>query len=417
MKKVLHPSAKAHRPHAAGVSRRPPARDKNPVPSGNSPRIRLGHSRAPDPRAAVREFHAAVAQPSMALVVFFCSSEWELDAVADEIARLFAGVPVVGCTTAGEIGAAGYQEHGLTGASFPAEFCRIVTGRLADLPQFNTEKGRLLAESLLQQLKNQGGTLDPGNSFALLLIDGLSMREEQVTQALQHALGKIPLIGGSAGDGLKFSRTLVYHDGRFHPDSAVLILAETSLPFRVFNAQHFVANDAMLVVTAADPARRVVKEINGLPAAGEYAAAIGAKPGALGPALFAMSPLVVRIDGANYVRSIQSAHPDGSLTFYCAIEEGLVFRVARGVDFVENLRQTFDRLRSAIGPPQFILACDCILRKLEVDRCHLRPEVEKLLRDNQVVGFSTYGEQFGGVHMNQTLTGIAIGLPGEGPHA
>jgi hypothetical protein len=28
-----------------------------------------------------------------------------------------------------------------------------------------------------------------------------------------------------------------------------------------------------------------------------------------------------------------------------------------------------------------------------------------------VVGFNTYGEQYGGVHVNQTLTGVAIGMP------
>ena len=42
---------------------------------------------------------------------------------------------------------------------------------------------------------------------------------------------------------------------------------------------------------------------------------------------FADSPFVVKIDGANYVRSIQKVNPDGSLTFFCAIEEGLVLRV------------------------------------------------------------------------------------------
>jgi hypothetical protein len=33
----------------------------------------------------------------------------------------------------------------------------------------------------------------------------------------------------------------------------------------------------------------------------------------------------------------------------------------------------------------------------------------KLFADNNVVGFSTYGEQFVGVHVNQTFTGVAIG--------
>ena len=35
--------------------------------------------------------------------------------------------------------------------------------------------------------------------------------------------------------------------------------------------------------------------------------------------------------------------------------------------------------------------------------------VAEVLRDHLAVGFSTYGEQYGGVHVNQTLTGIAFG--------
>ena len=74
--------------------------------------------------------------------------------------------------------------------------------------------GTCLVESLLARLETLHGVVDPEKYFVLLLIDGLSMREEQVTRALQHSLETIPLIGGSAGDGLKFSRTHVYHDMR-----------------------------------------------------------------------------------------------------------------------------------------------------------------------------------------------------------
>ena len=53
--------------------------------------------------------------------------------------------------------------------------------------------------------------------------------------------------------------------------------------------------------------------------------------------------------------------------------------------------------------------------------CQLKPEAARAWRALQdaamaevfgtynVVGFNTYGEQFCGVHVNQTLTGIAIG--------
>jgi hypothetical protein len=61
-------------------------------------RIRRAQSCATDARDAAREFHAAVVQPNMALVVFFCSVEYDLDILAAELRRLFAGVHVIGCT-------------------------------------------------------------------------------------------------------------------------------------------------------------------------------------------------------------------------------------------------------------------------------------------------------------------------------
>jgi len=80
--------------------------------------IRTAQSCAPQARQAVQEFHAAVSQPNMELVVFFCSSEYDLDELAAEMRSLFAGIQVVGCTTAGEIGPAGYCSHSVTGVSF-----------------------------------------------------------------------------------------------------------------------------------------------------------------------------------------------------------------------------------------------------------------------------------------------------------
>lgn len=42
------------------------------------------------------------------------------------------------------------------------------------------------------------------------------LREEPVTRALQNALGSLPLLGGSAGDGVNFGRTHIYFEGQFH---------------------------------------------------------------------------------------------------------------------------------------------------------------------------------------------------------
>ena len=380
-------------------------------------RIRSMQSCASDARQAAREFHEGVIQPDTELVVFFCSSDYDLDLLGDELRRLFGAVPLVGCTTAGEIGPAGYRERTLSGVSFPAGACTAVTGRLDHLQDFSLARGQDFAHSLLQSLEQRAPAADPANSFGFLLIDGLSIREEPVTRVLQTTLGDISLVGGSAGDDLKFAKTWVYHEGAFHTDSALLVLMSTLLPFRIFKTQHFAALAERLVVTEADTEHRIVKEINGLPAAEEYARLVGAEVDTLEPASFAAAPVVVLIDGTDYVRSIQKALPDGSLSFYCAIDEGLVLRVARGVDLVANLDHTFAAIREELGEPQLVLACDCILRNLEVSQNGSKPAVESIFLRNRAVGFSTYGEQYGGVHVNQTLTGIAFGAPAEAVHA
>jgi hypothetical protein len=222
-------------------------------------------------------------------------------------------------------------------------------------------------------------------------------------------LGDMPVFGASAGDGLAFERTSVFVDGAFRANSAVLLLVATDLPVRPFRNQHFVSSGTRMVVTGADPARRVVTEINAEPAVGEYARIIGYDVTALTPMVFATHPLVVRLGGAEYVRSIQKANPDGSLTFYCAIDEGLVLTLAEGRDLYSRLEDLFEEIRAEIGPPAAVIGFDCVLRKLECERNQTKHKVGRLLQANRVVGFSTFGEQFRSMHVNQTFTGVAIG--------
>ena len=373
--------------------------------------IRIAQSRASDARQAVAEFHAAVVQPDMELVIFFCSTSYDLDVVASEMGRLFAGTQVVGCTSAGGFGPQGYHTSSLSGVSFSGNRCSAVCGLLEGLEWFDATQAHDFAQEQLQHLESKAPHASAENSFALLLIDGLSKREEQVAHTLQYALGRITLFGGSAADDRKFAGTLVYCDGRFHHGSAALILVSTTLPFKVFMTHHFMATHERLVVTQADTATRTVMQINGLPAAAEYARLIGVAPERLDAKAFAGSPLVVVIGDAEYVRAIQKANPDGSLTFFCAIDEGVVLRVAHGMELVPNLKHAFEGIREEIGPPQLVLGCDCILRGEEISQNRLKDQVEEIFRSNNTVGFNSYGEQYRGIHVNQTFTGIAIGAP------
>ena len=375
--------------------------------------IRRGQSVASDARIAVREFHAAVHQPSMALVIFFCASDYDLDALADEMRLLFPGVTVVGCTTAGEIGPAGYCEHTLSGVSFSSRHFMAISGHIDHLQQFRISTGQAFTQQLMLKQAHKVPHSMMDKSFALLLIDGLSVREEPVTRAMQSALGKIPLIGGSAGDGTNFRRTYVFSEGRFHTDCAVLTLITTPLPFRLFKTHNFVPTDERLVVTEADPERRIIKEINGRPAAEEYARTIGIDVRDLDLTHFANWSVVTLINGISHVRSIQKVNEDGSLTFFCAIENGLVLRVAKSINILDNLNQTFAQIHNQIGMPALVLGGDCIHRKLETERQDEMQRVAEVFMANNTTGFTTYGEQFRGIHVNQTFIGVAIGTDME----
>jgi hypothetical protein len=237
----------------------------------------------------------------------------------------------------------------------------------------------------------------------------MSMLEEQVVASIYNQLGGVPIIGGSAGDDLSFKESRVFWDGEFINNAAVFTLFETTLPFKTFQTQHFEPTDTRLVITESDCATRTVKEINGEPAVEEYARAVGLEVKELSPQVFAAYPVMLKIGGEYYVRSIQKANPDGSLTFYCAIDNGLVLTVAKGTALLENLRQHLEKLHDEVSNVKLVLGCDCILRRLELQQKNQIDEAQAILDNSEFIGFSTYGEQFNGIHVNQTLTGIALG--------
>lgn len=378
---------------------------------GRSGCIRRGVSRSRDPAQAAGELLDQLDQPNISLILIFCSADYDLPALSAALTALCGSVAVVGCTTAGEITPAGYLQGAIVGVSLAAPDFVGVAERIEDLSQFNITSGHDLVQRGLRRLHHLAPHLGRKDVFALLLIDGLSVCEEAVVSSLHSVLGEIPLFGGSAADPFRFDRTYVLHDGTFHRNSAVVILIATHHPFRVFKTEHFVSSDKKMVVTEADPARRIVTEINGEPAALEYAGILGLDVDQLTPMVFAAFPVVVKVGGMIFVRSIQKVNADHSLTFFCAIDEGIVLTVAKGVDMVENLTHLFEDIRRDLGPPQLILGCDCILRTLEQEQKGLSRQISDMMAAHNVIGFNTFGEQFQAMHVNQTFTGVAIGGP------
>jgi hypothetical protein len=373
--------------------------------------IRTGYSQSLDPVVAVAELHEAIAHDQAAIVMFFCSASYDMDALAAEMDRQFAGIDVIGCTTAGEITPLGYMDGSLTGFSLSATDCRVRTVCIHDIATNGPDGGFCAAEGALAALAESGAPPDAENTFGLLLIDGMCGHEEVIVSTMHWAMGNIPLLGGSAGDDLRLKNTFIYHDGAFHRNAALLALVQTTRPFRAFRSQHFTGGPTKMVVTRADPVRRIVHEINAEPAAEEYARIAGLQPGVLTPETIAETPLMVKIGGDFYVRSIQQVLPDGSLVFYSAIEQGVVLTLAERQDLLGHLGGLFASISADLGPPDLVIGFDCVLRSREAERHQIRRQAGKLLADNHVIGFSTYGEQFSAMHLNQTFTGVALGQP------
>jgi hypothetical protein len=366
-------------------------------------RGRQGASFDEDSYRATREVADAIEASSSQLNFLFVSSQRDLEEVARGWQEAGAG-PTICCTTAGEIWrGGGHVKSAIAGASLTG--VRAEVWPIEDLGTFDEQA----AERLKSRMQPFLDGVDPSESVtAIVVLDGLSRAEERVVANLHLALGGIPMVGGSAGDDLAFERTKVLVDGRFREDVGAIALVATAAPTTTFMAHHFERTGQRLVVTAADPDRRRVMELDGLPAAEAYRLAAGFDEAPLSNEQMALAPLVLSIGERTYVRSL-AGEADGALDLYCAIEEGVVLQIGRPTDLRERLAAILSEVDAKVGAPQLVLGFDCILRRLEMEHLGLVDAVKETIGARPFFGFSTYGEVFGGLHVNQTLTGLAFG--------
>jgi len=344
-------------------------------------------------------------------ILFYCSAAYDLERLAKELTETFKEIPLVGCTSSGQIDDEGFRKGGISAVAMSAADLVVTPHVIANLSTDCEGQAKVATSKIMADREKQPAEM---RTFGLLLVDGLSLMEERLTAALYCSLGDVPIVGGSAGDDLAFKRTHVFANGKFVSDAAILATFTTSLPFTTFKLQHFAPTDRMIVITAADPKTRTVFEIDGEPAAEVYARLLGVSTSSLDAQLCSANPLVLEIDGEPYVRSIGRVNPDKSMTLLCAIDEGMVLSIGAEVDAMKTLDQAFNAVREQLpmtgrGASPFVIGCDCILRRLEFEQRGTASRIGELMAANRVFGFSTYGEQFNGVHVNQTFTGVAIG--------
>ncbi|AFV86783.1 nitric oxide-sensing protein NosP [Alteromonas mediterranea] len=358
-------------------------------------------------RDVANEILANVKCDEIELLLFHTSTLFDLDTVAKEISARFPHVNIVGCTSAGEFNKNGYGTEKLLAVAFLKNEFSIATALVPNLGEVNFDEAHDIASGLRRALQGRERRYDTEQHFVISVLDGLTRHEEHFLETFATAFGNIPHLGGSAGDDLKLEATYVFYNGEFHRDAAVLLLVGTGKPFTVFSIDHINSPVSKLVVTHADPESRTVYEINGEPAAQYYASLLGMKAEDLTPDVFSMFPLAVMVGGKYFIRSIQKVDlATNAITFYCAVDIGIILTFVQLGDCIEALESKLDKLRAQLGEPEFVYACDCFLRRLEIQQGKNDHEIRRLQQMYNVAGFNAYGEHIHSVHLNQTFTGV-----------
>ena len=359
---------------------------------------------APD---LVAQILSRMAPLDPALVLLFGSPAKGMAQVGAELRHaLGAGCRVVGCASAGEIGPQGYCNESVVALGLPSASFRVGICVLRDQAQIPVSDWMATLRRFHADFAP-----DPRRSgFGILLADALARQEDVLVATLDAAMPGLPVVGGSAAEGIEFLPTCQMVDGRAQVGAALFLMVETDLAVAEVSFAHFHPTDRRAVVTAADAHNRVIWELNAEPAAQEYARLTGIPLEQLTATEFARHPLLLRTGRRHHVRAIRAMTPDGGLQLLSGIEAGNILTLGRAIDMTRGFADAMDALQRA---PLMVLGFDCILRRLALERAGMTAQMSALLARYRVAGFNTFGEQCSGMHVNQTFVGMAL-MPPEG---
>jgi hypothetical protein len=359
--------------------------------------IKTAYSVKTDIQDAVQEIQAQFDDFDARLIIFFASSSFAPDEIADRMEAAFPRAETFGCSTAGEIVTGKMLTDSLVAMGFNRE--AIKDSKVEVLDDLHKDSHRTF-NAFERHFDKPMSKMDPGQYVGIILIDGLCGKEEQIMDRIGD-FTNVNFIGGSAGDDLKFQSTYVYANGRCYSNAAVLAILEPNTDFTFIKTQSFRPLEKKLVVTKADEVGREILEFNNKPAAVAYAEALGTAVGEAGKH-FMHNPVGVVYEGEPFVRSPQQ-FKGNSIKFYCGVKEGVELTLLESTDIIESTKDAVEKVKSDLGGISGIINFNCILRTLELREKGLSNAYGAIFSDTPTVGFSTYGEQFIG-HINQTAT-------------
>ena len=354
------------------------------------------------------------------LVMVFCSPSHDLPAVLGEVRARVGDVPVIGCTTAGEIATGGPLAGGVVVAVLGGEGFAVETAYAVE-----SSRGLRQAGAAVARCMPAGNELP--HKVLLLLTDGLAGDQREIVRGAYGVLGAgVPLVGGCAGDDLRMKRTSQFHGDQVLTDAVVGAAIRSSGPLGI-GVRHGWrrVGDPMLVTQSAG---NRVHTLDDRPALDAYLDHLGVPepadgdqvgltrlalthPLGLGRPGGGNEELVRFISGGDFAkRSLEciAEVPQGAFVW---IMEGDADSVLDATDQAGG-----DSVAALDGrPPLGLIAFDCIARRGVLGDAGINAEIDRLstlASGAPVAGFYTYGEiartqGLRGFH-NQTLVVLAV---------
>jgi hypothetical protein len=280
-------------------------------------RAGTGASGHTDAFAAGREAAASAVEhlgtEPPALVIVFTSPKYDLPALLAGVRSATGDAHLVGATGSGEIVQGTYMGFGRGVAVLALSAGPYRFGIASE----SGIHGRLdqAGQAIARGSRDQAGPSP--HAAVVLMADCLAGDLQQLFQGVYRITGpKVPIVGGAAGDELKFVRTFVFHDSQVVDQGAVALWIAGPRPIDVMTRHGWEPIGVPLLVTRAEGVDII--ELDGRPAAAVYEEQIGSAPGQLSPDKFWATsvhhPLgLLQSDGTSIIRVARAKAEDGRM--------------------------------------------------------------------------------------------------------
>ncbi|HEY8391368.1 MAG TPA: FIST N-terminal domain-containing protein [Capillibacterium sp.] len=367
-----------------------------------------GNQSGEDVRSVVAKLIATIRQPQMKLVMFFSSKKYDIKEVAKIFKEYLPDVHVVGCTTAGELSNQGFTEGSISALSIAADDFEAAPYLMKEI----NRKVLFAKDDIIRVAETIGLSQDSEDGFILTLIDSSQAAEEKILSLLRNNFPKLDIVGGSAADE-DFKETLVSVNGETMENAAAIVFVRTSHEMLFHKENIYTPTDIQLEVTKANIQQRLVLELNGKPAAEEYARILGIDVGYLRENfrdVFFSNPLGRTFGEDIWITAPTSIVDDKAIAFASLILPGTRVKLLKPVDAVAEAVKTVETIKQKLPNCKGAILFNCLLRYLQFKQDN---QTEIIAREyaklGPICGFNTHGEQLQRHHMNQTLTLVAFG--------